>query len=275
MSTTADRPEAQPQCPSRTARHGRRERPCADPREVLRCAQDDTVARSSDRCLSCSRTSTSSIRTGRKRAAATRCWSRATPSRKCRPSRSSSSTAQVIDCGKRTLMPGLIDCHVHTHHSEVYINRMEAVPLTLMMARSAGRLKRMLDRGFTTVRDAGGADWGTKTAVEIGPDPRPAHVHLLPLDRPDRRPQRPQPAHRYRPALPVLQRHGLHPLHRRRSRRGAQGGARADAPGRGPGEADGLGRRRLALRSAGIDAVHRSRRSPPRSRRRRPSAATC
>ena len=85
-----------------------------------------------------------------------------------------SKAARVIDCGKRTLMPGLIDCHVHTHHSEVYINRMEAVPLTLMMARSAGRLKRMLDRGFTTVRDAGGADWGTKTAVEsrLIPGPR-------------------------------------------------------------------------------------------------------
>jgi imidazolonepropionase-like amidohydrolase len=83
------------------------------------------------------------------------------------------SKATVINCGKRTLMPGLIDCHVHTHHSEVYINRTEAVPLTLMMARSAGRLKRMLDRGFTTVRDAGGADWGTKTAVESGLIPGP------------------------------------------------------------------------------------------------------
>jgi imidazolonepropionase-like amidohydrolase len=81
--------------------------------------------------------------------------------------------ATVINCGKRTLMPGLIDCHVHTHHSEVYINRMEAVPLTLMMARSTGRLRRMLDRGFTTVRDAGGADWGTKTAVETGLIPGP------------------------------------------------------------------------------------------------------
>jgi imidazolonepropionase-like amidohydrolase len=84
-----------------------------------------------------------------------------------------SGAATVIDCGRRTVMPGLIDCHVHTHHSEVYINRMEAVPLTLMMARSAGRLKRMLDRGFTTVRDAGGADWGTKTAVEAGLIPGP------------------------------------------------------------------------------------------------------
>ena len=83
------------------------------------------------------------------------------------------SKATVINCGKRTLTPGLIDCHVHTHHSEVYMNRMEAIPLTLMMARSAGRLKRMIDRGFTTVRDAGGADWGTKTAVETGLIPGP------------------------------------------------------------------------------------------------------
>ena len=83
------------------------------------------------------------------------------------------SKATVINCGKRTLMPGLIDCHVHTHHSEVYMNRMEAIPLTLMMARSTGRLRRMIDRGFTTVRDAGGADWGTKTAVESGLIPGP------------------------------------------------------------------------------------------------------
>jgi imidazolonepropionase-like amidohydrolase len=78
------------------------------------------------------------------------------------------AAARVVDCGGRTVMPGLIDCHVHTHHSEVYINRLEGVPLTLMMARSVGRLKRMLDRGFTTVRDAGGADGGTKAAIEAG-----------------------------------------------------------------------------------------------------------
>src|SRR4029453_16107042 len=83
------------------------------------------------------------------------------------------SQAEPVDCGKRTLMPGLIDCHVHTHHSEVYINRLEAVPLTLMMARATGRLRRMLDRGFTTVRDAGGADWGTKTAIDSGLIPGP------------------------------------------------------------------------------------------------------
>src|SRR5271154_6912699 len=76
--------------------------------------------------------------------------------------------ASVIDCGKRTLMPGLIDCHVHAIHSEVNVRFMEMLPLTLVTARAATRLRAMLDRGFTTVRDTGGADWGIKTAIETG-----------------------------------------------------------------------------------------------------------
>jgi imidazolonepropionase-like amidohydrolase len=76
--------------------------------------------------------------------------------------------ADVIDCGGRTLMPGLIDSHVHAIHSEVNICAMEALPLTLITARAATRLRAMLDRGFTTVRDTGGADWGIKIAIETG-----------------------------------------------------------------------------------------------------------
>src|ERR1041384_3046741 len=76
--------------------------------------------------------------------------------------------ADVIDCGKRTLMPGLIDSHVHAIHSEVNVRFMEAMPLTLVTARAASRLRPMPDRGFTTVRDTGGADWGIKTAIETG-----------------------------------------------------------------------------------------------------------
>src|SRR5207245_10399804 len=76
--------------------------------------------------------------------------------------------ATIIDCGKRTLMPGLIDCHVHAIHSEVNVRFMEAMPLTLITARAATRLRAMLDRGFTTVRDTGGADWGIKTAIGTG-----------------------------------------------------------------------------------------------------------
>src|SRR5215469_9148409 len=76
--------------------------------------------------------------------------------------------AAVLDCGGRTLMPGLIDAHVHAMHSEVNIRFMEAMPLTLLTARAATRLRAMLDRGFTTVRDTGGCDWGIKTGVEQG-----------------------------------------------------------------------------------------------------------
>ncbi|MGE0766810.1 MAG: amidohydrolase family protein [Hyphomicrobiaceae bacterium] len=76
--------------------------------------------------------------------------------------------ATVIDCGRRTLMPGLIDAHVHVTLSEVYIRQLENVPLTLMTARAIDLMRAMLDRGFTTVRDTGGADWGLKTAVDQG-----------------------------------------------------------------------------------------------------------
>src|SRR5215468_9143320 len=77
-------------------------------------------------------------------------------------------SATVIDCGGRTLMPGLIDCHVHVYLSEVNIRNLEHVPLTLMTARAAVMMRAMLDRGFTTVRDTGGADWGIKAAVDGG-----------------------------------------------------------------------------------------------------------
>jgi imidazolonepropionase-like amidohydrolase len=84
------------------------------------------------------------------------------------------ATASVIDCGGRTLMPGLIDSHVHVVLSEVAIRNLESVPLTLMTARAAELMRRMLDRGFTSVRDTGGADWGLKEATDKGllPGPR-------------------------------------------------------------------------------------------------------
>ena len=82
--------------------------------------------------------------------------------------------AAAVDLGGRTLMPGLIDCHVHVFLPEVNIRALEAVPLTLLTARAAPLMRAMLDRGFTTVRDTGGADWGIREAVERGylPGPR-------------------------------------------------------------------------------------------------------
>jgi imidazolonepropionase-like amidohydrolase len=82
--------------------------------------------------------------------------------------------ASVVDCGGRTLMPGLVDSHVHVVLSEVVIRNLESVPLTLMTARAARLMRAMLDRGFTSVRDTGGADWGLKEATDKGllPGPR-------------------------------------------------------------------------------------------------------
>ena len=84
------------------------------------------------------------------------------------------SAGLTLDAGGRVLMPGLIDCHVHVFLSEVNIRALEAIPLTLMTARGAALMRAMLDRGFTTVRDTGGADWGIREGVAQGylPGPR-------------------------------------------------------------------------------------------------------
>jgi imidazolonepropionase-like amidohydrolase len=79
-----------------------------------------------------------------------------------------SATADIVDCGGRTLMPGLIDAHVHVIHSEVNIRFLEAMPLTLLTARPRHGCGRCSTAVFTTVRDTGGCDWGIKTAVEQG-----------------------------------------------------------------------------------------------------------
>lgn len=82
--------------------------------------------------------------------------------------------ATVFDLGGKVLMPGLIDCHVHVFLSEVDLRRLRDTPLTLMTAKSAPTMRRTLMRGFTTVRDTGGADAGIRQAVADGllPGPR-------------------------------------------------------------------------------------------------------
>lgn len=83
------------------------------------------------------------------------------------------TSARIVDCGGRTLMPGLIDCHVHVYLVELGLARLEAMPLTLLTAKASKLMRDMLDRGFTTVRDTGGADWGIKEAVDTGVLPGP------------------------------------------------------------------------------------------------------
>lgn len=75
---------------------------------------------------------------------------------------------KIIDCGGRFVLPGLIDCHVHPFLADANLARLGEIPPTLMGARASRILERMLQRGFTSVRDAAGADWGIKKAVEDG-----------------------------------------------------------------------------------------------------------
>ncbi|WP_394731203.1 amidohydrolase family protein [Altererythrobacter sp. GH1-8] len=78
------------------------------------------------------------------------------------------NAGEVIDCDRRYVLPGLIDCHVHPFLADANFARLGEVPPTLMSARAGRILEGMLLRGFTTVRDAAGADWGIKQAVEDG-----------------------------------------------------------------------------------------------------------
>jgi imidazolonepropionase-like amidohydrolase len=77
-------------------------------------------------------------------------------------------SATRIDLHGRTLMPGLIDAHIHVVLTEVNLRLLSDVPLTLLALKGSVAMRAMLHRGFTTLRDTGGADYGMKAAVEQG-----------------------------------------------------------------------------------------------------------
>ncbi len=83
------------------------------------------------------------------------------------------SETQTIDGVGRTLIPGLIDCHCHVVLTSVDLRELEEKSLTLMTAEASRMMRDMLMRGFTSIRDLAGADWGLAEAVErkllIGP----------------------------------------------------------------------------------------------------------
>ncbi|MDB5512572.1 MAG: peptidase [Enterovirga sp.] len=79
-----------------------------------------------------------------------------------------SASARTIDLAGRTLMPGLIDCHVHVIASMPNLALNAELPNTLVALRAARIMREMLMRGFTTVRDLGGADHGLVMAIEEG-----------------------------------------------------------------------------------------------------------
>jgi len=76
--------------------------------------------------------------------------------------------ATVHDLAGRTLLPGLIDAHVHVTSTIPDFLKLSMQPPSLIAAQSKDILEAMLTRGFTTVRDAAGADHGLVEAVERG-----------------------------------------------------------------------------------------------------------
>ena len=78
------------------------------------------------------------------------------------------ASATRIDLAGRTLMPGLIDAHVHVVASMVDVAANAAQPNSLATLRAARVMNAMLLRGFTTVRDLGGADLSLAMAVDQG-----------------------------------------------------------------------------------------------------------
>ncbi len=76
--------------------------------------------------------------------------------------------SRVIDAAGRVVMPGLIDAHVHVVATSHDLVGLALQPASLVGAQSSHILRDMLQRGFTTVRDAAGADFGLQEAVARG-----------------------------------------------------------------------------------------------------------
>ncbi|WP_416965729.1 amidohydrolase family protein [Streptomyces sp. Agncl-13] len=73
-----------------------------------------------------------------------------------------------VDCTGRTLLPGLFDCHVHLTLNGIGLLGALQKPFSYQFYEAAVNLRRTLEAGITTVRDAAGADLGIKQAVEDG-----------------------------------------------------------------------------------------------------------
>jgi len=76
--------------------------------------------------------------------------------------------AAVLDAGGATAVPGLVDAHVHVAAATADLSALSTWAPNYVAAHSSRIMRGMLERGFTTVRDVGGADWGLARAQAEG-----------------------------------------------------------------------------------------------------------
>ncbi|MBV9578503.1 MAG: amidohydrolase family protein, partial [Chloroflexi bacterium] len=81
--------------------------------------------------------------------------------------------AEVIDAEHLTIMPGMIDCHVHLGSSTWGVQERLLTPFSLIVAHALNHARITLEAGFTSVRDAAGTPRGVKMALDQGLFPGP------------------------------------------------------------------------------------------------------
>ena len=72
---------------------------------------------------------------------------------------------QVVDVGGRTLMPGMIDAHIHAFTSDVSLQKVDGIGEAYRTAHAIRLLQHALACGFTTVRDVGGGNHSLSRAM--------------------------------------------------------------------------------------------------------------
>ncbi|KAB2700494.1 amidohydrolase family protein [Ochrobactrum sp. Kaboul] len=76
--------------------------------------------------------------------------------------------ADVIDCGGRTLMPGMIEAHWHSILAGISQLAAMTADIPYVHLVAAQEAERTVLRGFTTVRDVGGPSFALKRVIDEG-----------------------------------------------------------------------------------------------------------
>ena len=85
----------------------------------------------------------------------------------------SSGDAELIDCGGRAVVPGLVDMHAHIILAGINEQTAMFGETTFVHLVASRTASTMLSQGFTTIRDVGGPAFALKLAIDRGIVPGP------------------------------------------------------------------------------------------------------